>query len=836
MQETAQSLTGGMAGNESMSMTPPKVVRFCDAVIRWTLLVLTFAMPLFFLPWTIEVSELNKQLLLLVGAGVAGIAWLGRMLAERKFEYRRSVVNLIVLLYVAAYSLSSWFSQSKYMSIAGDFGQEKAGLVTVLAFAMLYFVTANNVRSMKALSRLLWTAVIGGLVVALFALLQGLGVYLLPFDFAKTASFNSVGTSAAMGIYLAYIVTLCGGMLLMGHGQTSENKKKLLATKILLVVTAVLSLFLIAVIDFWPLTVCLLVANAVLIAFAFVHAGSMKSIGGILLPISTLIISILLLFIRFPISLGYPAEVMPSVKASADITLKALREHPLLGSGPGTFIFDYSKFRSADVNQTVFWNIRFDRAALRVLTLLATTGLFGTLSWVMIAVFLLASAGKKLARADEETWHVLVAMFASWLVLILAKFLYSSTMTLEFATWMTMALLVAVHRKDFYSAKFEQSPRSAMILSFVFIFGLVFMLSGLFVEGLRYASEIEYAKAITADRAGGDVDKVIDHLTRASGMNQQNDVYLRNLALAYLLKADNDFSKPVDVKKIEKEKDEDYQKRLDSAKQDLFRQVSTSTANAVNTAKRATDLNPGNVANWSVLGSIYQNLMGVTEGADVWAEKSYEKAIELEPSNPALHTELGKIYVYQSDASRTDTESKDEKVKKDAQKKVDDLLAKAVDTFNKAIELKADYAPAHYNLALALDRQGKLKEAISRMEAVATLNNQDVGVGFQLALLYYRDGRKDPAIKLLESVVQLAPSYSNARWYLAAMYEEKGNFDGAISQVEKVLALNPDSDLVKKKLEELKAKKATPPAPSIPPLPPPVEQPVKNPNQPEVKR
>jgi tetratricopeptide (TPR) repeat protein len=828
----------GMAGmsSESMAPTPPKVIRLCNAVIRWTLLVLTFLVPLFFLPWTIEVSELNKQLLLLVGAGVAGIAWLGKMLAERKFEYRRSVVNLIVLLFLAVYAVSSWFSTGRYMSVAGDFGQEKAGLVTVLAFVILYFVAANNIRTMKALRDILWATIISGFLVALYALLQGLGVYILPFEFAKTPSFNTVGTAAALGIYLAYLVTLCGGLLLMGHGQSAENKKKMMAAQALLVVTAVVSLFLIAVIDFWPLTVCLLVANAVLIAFAFVHAGSMKGIGGILLPVATLIISVLLLFIRFPVSLGYPAEVMPSVKASADIALKTLRERPLFGSGPGTFLFDYSKHRASEVNQTVFWNIRFDRAAIRVLSLLATTGLFGTLSWLMVAVFLLVSAGRKLAKADEEIWHVLVAMFASWFLLVLAKFLYSSTMALEFATWMTMALLVVVHRKDFFSVKFEQSPRSAMILSFVFIFSLVFALSGLFVEGLRFAGEVEYAKAIRADRAGGEVQPVIDHLTRAASLNQQNDVYLRNLALAFLIQADSEFAKPVDVKKEEGEKDEDYQKRVQAEQQEQFRKVSVATANAVNTAKRASDLNPANVANWSVLGSIYQNLMGVTEGADGWAEKSYEKSIDLEPTNPALHTELGKVYVYQSDLARQATESKDEKVKADAQKKTDELLSKAVDAFNKAVELKADYAPAHYNLALAFDRQGKLKEAIQRMEAVVTLNNQDVGVGFQLALLYYRDEKKDAAIKLLESVVQLAPNYSNARWYLAAMYEEKKDLDGAIAQIEKVKELNPDNELVAKKLDELKKAKEAPAAPAPEQLPPPVEQPVQNPQEPGVKR
>ncbi len=808
-----------------------KLSRFCDAAIQWSLFGLVLLMPLFYLPWTIEVLEMNKQLLLLVGAGIAGFAWLGKMLTERRFEYRRSVVNLIVILFAVVYAISAMLSQSQYMSVAGDFGQQNAGLVTVLSLVVLYFVIASNVRTVKQFNRLMLASVISGFLAAAFGLLQGMGVFLLPFAFAKSASFNTVGTAASLGIYLAYIVTLCGGLILQTHKRSDMKPKLHLAYTVFLAVTAVLSMFVIATIAFWPVTVCLLVASALLIAFAFIHAKSLKGIGGIMLPVAAFIVSLLLLFVRFPVALGFPSEVMPSMKASWDITVKSLRANPLLGSGPGTFIFDYAKYRAPEVNLTQFWNLRFDRSAMRALTVAATAGLLGFLTWLLVAVFLLVSSARQLLKADEETWHILISMFAAWFLLVLSKFLYSSTMTLEFLTWVTMALLVVVHRRDFFSVTFENSPRSAMTLSFVFIFSLVFAVSGFFVEGMRYAGEVAYADAIRLDQSGGKIDDVVNKLVSASNLNQKNDVYLRNLSTALLVKADQESAAPIDTKKKDKEKDADYKKRMDDAQQEKIRTVAALTADAVNVAKRATDLNPSNVADWSVLASIYQNLIGVTDGADEWAVKSYQTAVDLEPNNPSTHTELGKVYMVQSDMALPATDTKDEKAKKDAQEKVDKLLGNAVDEFNKAIALKADYAPAHFNLALALDRQGKLKEAITKMENTVQLQPTDVGVGFQLALLYYRDSRKDDAMRLLESVVSLSPNYSNARWYLAAMYEEKGNIDGAIEQIQKVAELNPGNDTVTKKLSDLQGKKSGGAG-----LPAPVDQPVQNVNEPGVKR
>jgi cytochrome c-type biogenesis protein CcmH/NrfG len=823
----------------------PRVVAFCDKVIKWTLLALAALVPVFFLPFSLEVLELNKQMLLVIGAGIAGLAWVGKMLAERRFEYRKSVVNIIVLLYLGVYALSALFSKNVYMSLAGDFGQQMSGLTTIAAFVVLYFVVINNIRTAERMQELFLAIIIGGFLSGLYGLLQGLGVYLVPFGFAQAPSFNSVGTVGTLAVYQAFIVTLIGGLFLR-HDWKSEGKTKLqrglhIAQAVFMAVTAIIGLFIVAVVDFWPVTVSLLVASMLLIGFAFFHAKALKSMAGVLLPIGALIISLMLLVFRFPVALGYPAEVMPSMKASTQITMQSLREKPFFGSGPGTFLYDYAKHRSADVNATAFWNIRFDRASSQFLTMLATTGLLGALSWLAVALFLLWSAVTTLLKSEEQTWHLLIGMLATWFLLVLSKFLYSSTLSLEFATWMIMALLVVVHRKDFFQVKFDNSPRAAMTLSFIFILGIVFSISGLFVMVQRYAAESRYADAIRMDQVGGDVDQVIDNLAQATRLNTSNDVYVRNLGLALLAKANREAAMPLNLTRGEDETDEAFQARVQAAQADKLRRVATLASNAVNVSKQASDMNPNNVANWSVLASIYQNLFGVSDGADQWAASSYESAIELEPANPSLHNELGKVYLYQADLKAQEAAAEEgEEEKANLEKERDDLYAKAADSFQKALDNKADFAPAHFFLGVALDRQGKLKEAIQKMEDVLAFSPRDVGVGFQLALLYYRDDRKDDAINLMAGVVRLSPQYSNARWYLASMLEEQGELEAAVAQLEIVQSLNEGNEAVAAKVADLKAQiSGEAPADGEAPaegeeLPAPVEVPVENPNAPNV--
>ena len=164
-----------------------------------------------------------------------------------------------------------------------------------------------------------------------------------------------------------------------------------------------------------------------------------------------------------------------------------------------------------------------------------------------------------------------------------------------------------------------------------------------------------------------------------------------------------------------------------------------------------------------------------------------------------------------------------EEEKAAAGKVVDENHAKARELLDHAVSLKQDYAPAHYWLAVLLEREGKVKEAVAKLESVRNYNPKDLGVGFQLAILYYQNKEVDKAIAELERIIGLNPEYSNARWYLAAMYEEGDDLDGAIAQIEEVKKLNPGNKDIEARLEGLMTKKSGGSAPAEEGLPEPVE-------------
>jgi tetratricopeptide (TPR) repeat protein len=218
------------------------------------------------------------------------------------------------------------------------------------------------------------------------------------------------------------------------------------------------------------------------------------------------------------------------------------------------------------------------------------------------------------------------------------------------------------------------------------------------------------------------------------------------------------------------------------------------------------------VANWSSRGFIYRNMLGILTGADDWALKSYQKAADLEPTNPDIFTEMGRVYLAKSDIF----------AQQEKKAESEENLKLAQENFEKAITLKGDYAPANFLIAMIHVRQGKIQEAISKLEETQQVVPFDTGLAFQLGLLYYNSNQFDQAKNQFERAVSLDPNYSNARYILGLIYDREGNKSGAIEQFERIERFNPDNQEVKKILANLREGK--PALEGVVPGQPPVEE------------
>jgi tetratricopeptide (TPR) repeat protein len=592
-------------------------------------------------------------------------------------------------------------------------------------------------------------------------------------------------------------------MLVFASAAQAKAKSRGLAT--LAWILAVVSLFILIVIDYWPVWITLIAGLGTFIAFSMVRPQAVLHPSRFVLPSLLLAAAALFLFaLPNPFSVTVPQEVTLNYNTSADIVQKTWNEtSPWWGSGPGTFMFRYAQDHGTEVNSTSFWDTRFDRASSHLLTLAASIGKIGLVAWGVFAAAVLGVALLALARKKPERDELVVAPLCAFVAIVAGLCAYTANTTLVFAFFVVSAWVVGCSTSAAWHRSFKQSPAGGLAIGTLFVVSLLAISTGVFLCGQRYVAEAAFAKAVRLDRNGGDVQDILSQVDRAASANRFEDIYYRNLAQALLQKLADEMQNVDDTQKIADDKQQ-YLLALTSA--------------GVNAAVHATDLSPNQALNWLARGDVYRSLIPLSASAGDQALAAYAKAASLEPSNPSDVTELGKAYLAIAAQEQTLAAGASGEEKTAAENRVQGALQHAEAAFLQAITLKADYGPAHFELALTYEQQGRLDDAVGKMESVAKYNSLDIGVAFQLGLLYVRRGSEgdvERAQEQFEHVVSLAPSYSNARWFLASIYEQEGKIDAAIQQIEAVLSLNPDNEIVKARLERLKSGVLSPEIPPV---------------------
>lgn len=762
-----------------------------------SMIALAVLIPVWLLPITLDILELNKQTLLAVLVLVGVLACVGKSLADKTISISRSWLHLVVLFFLGGYAVTSYMSVDRYISYVGNVGQMQYAFITIASFVLMYSLIVHRFRTPAAATNLILWFIVGSLLAGLYGILSAFGLH-IGTGVMLSQGFNTVGTMNALGTFLAIPMVLAATLLTIGApaGSYLASKKKWVSMGWMIKLYAMIAIGLVlaVLIDFWPVWVELIVGGLLIAGVEFLHNKKL-SLRTMILAGAMVVVSAGIWIAPTPASFSkfVPGEVSPSFKHSMMIAQSTLRDNPLFGSGPGTWIYDYARYRSVAVNVSQFWTIRFERGISSAMTMVAMLGIVGSCLWLLlIASVLVFGIRLVLKTKDEDERKVAALAFIGWVTVTLLAFLYNFNVAHHFAFWLLLAIIAALVSKRSFEWKQVTSPWITSVLSIVIIFVGVGTVSGGWLMAQRLTADAKFSGAVSAYTTKQNIDASIVSLKEAIALNPFNDGYYRNLSQAYLIKIDQ------------------MTQQNKQPSKDQVDQINSMIMAAVDSAKKAISANPTNVDNYSNLAATYRAIMSFTSGADEFAINAYMDALAHEPNNPVFMDEIGKIYVLRSDAYRTALNSKDEKQKTDAQTGVTSELDKAADWFNKAIAVKPDYTPSHFNLGLVYERQGKLDDAIRKLEDVLKQTPKDATVAFQLATLYERNNQTDQARIMFEQIVAAQPDNANARWLLSMIYEQAKQYDKAIEQVQAVKSTNADNATVDQRLQLLQKEKAAP--------------------------
>tara|TARA_B100000787_G_scaffold168577_1_gene157609 strand:+ start:8053 stop:9489 length:1437 start_codon:yes stop_codon:yes gene_type:complete len=129
-----------------------------------------------------------------------------------------------------------------------------------------------------------------------------------------------------------------------------------------------------------------------------------------------------------------------------------------------------------------------------------------------------------------------------------------------------------------------------------------------------------------------------------------------------------------------------------------------------------------------------------------------------------------------------------------------DKLDEAEESSRKAIELKPDYAEAHFNLGVILTSLGKLKEAAESYNKAINFKADYVDAYCNLGNVYNQLGRLEEAEKNYNITIKLNSNYVNALYNLGTLYERLKKYDEAIKKYTRVLEINKNHTDTKNKI------------------------------------
>ena len=119
-------------------------------------------------------------------------------------------------------------------------------------------------------------------------------------------------------------------------------------------------------------------------------------------------------------------------------------------------------------------------------------------------------------------------------------------------------------------------------------------------------------------------------------------------------------------------------------------------------------------------------------------------------------------------------------------------VGEAITHFQKALEIKPDFAQAQNSLGNALAGRGQVDSAIAHFQNALKINPDYADAHYNLALTLTGRGQIDSAITHFQKALEIKPDYTKAYNNLAAALASRGQIDEAIVHFQKALEIEPD--------------------------------------------
>ena len=581
------------------------------------LVIVAFLLPLFFLPFTSDLFDINKRFLFIALTLVLLLLAAIQAFFTKELRITRTPWTTPIILFgVSTLATILVVSPNKIHALAGIGG-------TYLAFSLCYLVATSLIKR-NFTDKLITALSLAGIVITLTSLVDRFGISLsslLNRTFGLAIPEGTKLFVTGSPLFSVFFLALVVLMLAIGIFQRKSKSD-----------------------------------NASNIVFALIC-----SVGIIVNALGLL-----------PSSPTHPQflSLLDSWSIATDVLKTPV--NAVVGVGTDSYATAFSIFKPARLNQSPLWFVRFNNARNSILEIMTTQGVFGALAWILV----LFTTVRLLKTSRGEQWAIgagtlfIEALFLIFppnilLVSLLCIFLVAWSASLkerQVRTRETVFSLLSI--ADPVDKFAPQSSRFHAIVSQVVSAVLILaVICGFYAVGRAYAAEFFFSRSLIAATKGNGKD-TYDNAVKAIVTNPYMENYHRafaitNLSLAQAISqnpslTDQDKQNVVTLiqQAIQQAKIASTLDALDTANWDTLSTVYQALIGTAQGADQWTiasyveqiKTDPSNPQIRFALGSVYRQI-----GNDDQALQLFQQTTQLKPDYANAYFNMADIYKKKGD-------------------------------------------------------------------------------------------------------------------------------------------------------------------------------------------
>ncbi len=552
-------------------------------IIRYIYYLLFLLTPLIFSPTTSELFEFNKMLFIYTVAATISFLWIVRMVIAKRVIFKTTPIDIPIGLYVAGLIASTIFSIDRHTSIFGYYGRFNGGLLSIIAYLVLYWGFVSNV-GRKYVERILQVSIISSLIVILWGFPGHFGADMTCFVFAPQGGFSNscwtaqfqpsirmfstLGQPNWLGAYLAIHFFIALYFYLKSIHVESAKESILVSIKKNLSSKTTLFYFTYLIFNFVGLLFTrsrsAALASAISLLgfigyYLLTKRGKAQSILRSFLPLIAVFFIAILIFktgiepidkyISLRKAVSKPTAVVVETFADSDITgsgkireivwsgaLELGRRYPLFGTGLETFAYSYYGVRPVAHNLTSEWDFLYNKAHNEYLNFLATTGFVGLGMYILMIVAVIYLFVRTIKKHHDSGLFG-ISLLAAYTTILITNFFGFSTTTINIFFFLIPAFIVVFSAKESDIVSDHSEHMSLTSWALIVLSGFVLLLTysylySYYVADTKYALSKQYAQAGDSKTEAGLLQQAL-RLRREHVYEDKLSFALANLAYVY---------------------------------------------------------------------------------------------------------------------------------------------------------------------------------------------------------------------------------------------------------------------------------------------------------------